>query len=93
MTIENYASIHNSINTCLQIVGFNKTMNSSQDCLECRLISGFGAMGMGAYIWSHAKNKRLLDANVMKVLAGTAFILGIARLSNFQFLKAPKNDT
>lgn len=28
-----------------------------EDCLPCRLISGFGVIGMGAYIYSQAKHR------------------------------------
>lgn len=27
------------------------------DCMPCRLVSGFGVIGMGAYIYSQAKHR------------------------------------
>ena len=43
--------------------------DSPIDCLPCRLVSGFGVIGIGAYIYVQARNKRKLDGAVMKLLA------------------------
>lgn len=32
-------------------------MTKRHDCMPCRLVSGFGVIGMGAYIYSQAKHR------------------------------------
>ncbi|XP_053949277.1 uncharacterized protein LOC129247929 [Anastrepha obliqua] len=64
------------------------TIDKSEDCLACRLISGFGLIAMGAYILSHSKNRRKIEMNAMRLLSGSVMFLGMARLSNANFLKS-----
>lgn len=41
-----------------------------EDCLPCRLVSGFGVIGMGAYIYSQAKHRPAgLGRSVIYVVA------------------------
>ncbi|XP_073819429.1 uncharacterized protein [Musca autumnalis] len=62
------------------------------DCLPCRLISGFGVMGMGAYIYHQAARRKPVERNIMKIISVGAILLGAARLLNMEFLKSTKSD-
>lgn len=57
------------------------------DCLECRLISGFGVIAIGFYIYSQAKRRSKIEANAIKIISGGAICLGVARLLNVPILK------
>lgn len=50
---------------------------SDKDCLACRLVSGFGVVGMGYYIYHHSRNH---SKNSRLILSGVS-------LSNNHFLK------
>uniref|UniRef100_A0A1I8NJR4 Distal membrane-arm assembly complex protein 1-like domain-containing protein n=1 Tax=Musca domestica TaxID=7370 RepID=A0A1I8NJR4_MUSDO len=66
--------------------------NQTEDCLPCRLISGFGVMGMGAYIFHQAGRRKPMERNIMKIISISAVMLGAARLLNMEFLKSTKSD-
>ncbi|XP_050071691.1 uncharacterized protein LOC126559564 [Anopheles maculipalpis] len=55
--------------------------NRHKDCIPCRLISGFGVIGMGMYIALHAqKRPNPLGRYSMFGIATAAGSIGIARL-------------
>ncbi|XP_011193447.1 uncharacterized protein LOC105219173 [Zeugodacus cucurbitae] len=66
--------------------------DNTKDCLACRLISGFGLIAMGAYIFSQSKNRKRLEMNTMRLISGSVVFLGLARLSNSSFLKSSNSD-
>lgn len=41
----------------------------SKDCLECRLISGFGLIGVSAYIYYQAKHRKKWENYTMKTIS------------------------
>lgn len=45
--------------------------DSRKDCLACRLISGFGLIAMGAYIFSQSKNRKKIEMNTMRLISGS----------------------
>lgn len=40
------------------------------DCLSCRLISGFGIIGIGAYIYYQARHRKSLEKYTMNAISG-----------------------
>lgn len=40
-----------------------------QDCLPCRLVTGFGVVGIGLYIYAQAKNRRKMEMYAIRTLA------------------------
>nr|XP_014094017.1 uncharacterized protein LOC106620141 [Bactrocera oleae] len=66
--------------------------DSRKDCLACRLISGFGLIAMGAYIFSQSKNRKKIEMNTMRLISGSVVFLGLARLTNASFLKSSNSD-
>lgn len=66
--------------------------DSRKDCLACRLISGFGLIAMGAYIFSQSKNRKKIEMNTMRLISGSVVFLGFARLTNASFLKSSNSD-
>lgn len=66
---------------------------SDKDCFACRLVSGAGVLGMGAYI-GHFANKRPTGAgrNAMYGLAGAVGFIGIARLFHLYPFKKENAD-
>lgn len=42
---------------------------TSEDCLGCRLISGFGIIGIGAYIYYQARHRRTLEKYTMNAIS------------------------
>ncbi|XP_034665965.1 uncharacterized protein LOC117899794 [Drosophila subobscura] len=69
---------------------WNKDNNSSEvDCLGCRLVSGFGLIGIGFFLLAQAKRRsKPLENYTMKGLAAAVGALGVARLGNAVFLKS-----
>ncbi|XP_075145866.1 uncharacterized protein LOC142220565 [Haematobia irritans] len=65
----------------------------TEDCLSCRLISGFGIIGMGAYIYYQGKRRKPLERYAMNLMSTGAAALGVARLFNMRFLKARKDGS
>lgn len=47
--------------------------DNSNDCLECRLISGFGLIGVSAYIYYQAKHRKKWEVYTMKTLSAGKF--------------------
>ncbi|XP_018785247.1 PREDICTED: uncharacterized protein LOC108966679 [Bactrocera latifrons] len=66
--------------------------DNQKDCLACRLISGFGLIAMGAYIFSQSKNRKKIEMNTMRLISGSVVSLGLARLSNASFLKSSNSE-
>nr|XP_040223657.2 uncharacterized protein LOC120950015 [Anopheles coluzzii] len=57
--------------------------NRHKDCLPCRLVSGFGVIGMGVYIAVQAqKRTKPLGRFTMLGIAAVAGSIGIARLAD-----------
>ncbi|XP_032593629.1 uncharacterized protein LOC6563946 isoform X1 [Drosophila grimshawi] len=75
---------------------YRDNVSESADCIACRLISGFGMIGIGAYLLSQAKRRRSpVEHYAMKSIATDTFsskivagFLGAARLADANFLKA-----
>ncbi|EDV93782.1 uncharacterized protein LOC6563946 isoform X2 [Drosophila grimshawi] len=68
---------------------YRDNVSESADCIACRLISGFGMIGIGAYLLSQAKRRRSpVEHYAMKSIATVAGFLGAARLADANFLKA-----
>ncbi|EDW44701.1 uncharacterized protein LOC6616698 [Drosophila sechellia] len=70
---------------------WNKDNGSNEvDCLACRLVSGFGLLGIGAFLLAQSKKRRSkpLENFTMKGLAAAVGVLGVARLADAKFLKA-----
>lgn len=44
-------------------------VDNNTDCLECRLISGFGLLGVGAYLYYQAKHRKKWENYTMRVLS------------------------
>lgn len=54
----------------------NSIVEKRHDCLGCRLVSGFGVIGIGFYIYSQAKySKRSISRNSMYTIAAGIFFL------------------
>ncbi|XP_037041259.1 uncharacterized protein LOC119077983 [Bradysia coprophila] len=52
------------------------------DCLPCRLVSGFGIIGIGGYIYSQAKHRPAgVGRNLIISTALVASYIGVARLT------------
>ncbi|XP_022215952.2 uncharacterized protein LOC111069984 [Drosophila obscura] len=68
---------------------WNKDSTTSEvDCLGCRLVSGFGLIGIGVYLLAQAKRRsKPLENYTMKGLAAAVGALGVARLGNAEFFK------
>ncbi|EDW83776.2 uncharacterized protein Dwil_GK13494 [Drosophila willistoni] len=67
---------------------YKENVSESADCWACRLISGFGMMGIGAFLLAQAKRRnRPFENYTMKSLAAAAGFLGAARLADANFLK------
>ncbi|XP_039952028.1 uncharacterized protein LOC120769196 [Bactrocera tryoni] len=66
--------------------------DNQKDCLACRLISGFGLIAMGAYIFSQSKNRKKIEMNTMRLISGSVVSLGLARLSNASLLKSNSSE-
>ncbi|KAH8264415.1 hypothetical protein KR038_008332 [Drosophila bunnanda] len=59
-----------------------------EDCLSCRLVSGSGFLGIGAFLLAQSKKRpQPLENYTMKGLAAVAGILGVALLADASFLK------
>ncbi|CAG7836432.1 unnamed protein product [Allacma fusca] len=52
----------------------------SDDCLECRLTSGFGVIGGGAYVAYHARKQSSVGRIVLGVISVGLCGLGLCRL-------------
>ncbi|XP_037945458.1 uncharacterized protein LOC119677944 isoform X1 [Teleopsis dalmanni] len=65
-------------------------MKKDIDCLPCRLVSGFGIIGIGTYLYTQANKRKGFHKNIMVVISAGAVGLGVARLLNMPFLKANK---
>uniref|UniRef100_A0A1A9ZY40 Distal membrane-arm assembly complex protein 1-like domain-containing protein n=1 Tax=Glossina pallidipes TaxID=7398 RepID=A0A1A9ZY40_GLOPL len=62
------------------------------DCLECRLISGIGSIGVGLYLYYQSLQRKRLERYTMKTISAGAVLVGLARLLNMEFLKAPRSQ-
>ncbi|KAH8409700.1 hypothetical protein KR222_001925 [Zaprionus bogoriensis] len=68
---------------------YRENVSESADCIACRLISGFGMLGIGAFVLAQAKRRRSpFEKYTMKSIAAVAGLLGVARLADAEFLKA-----
>ncbi|XP_017119295.1 uncharacterized protein LOC108140807 [Drosophila elegans] len=68
---------------------YKENVSNEVDCVACRLISGIGLLGIGAYILAQAKKRpKPLENYTMKSLAAAVGLLGVARLADANFLKA-----
>ncbi|TDG49547.1 hypothetical protein AWZ03_004038 [Drosophila navojoa] len=68
---------------------YRDNVSESVECVSCRLISGFGMLGIGAFLLSQAKRRRSpVEHYAMKSIAAVAGFLGVARLADADFLKA-----
>ncbi|KAH8280059.1 hypothetical protein KR018_002653 [Drosophila ironensis] len=68
---------------------YRDNVSQEVDCLACRLVSGFGLLGIGAYLLAQAKKRpKPLENYTMKSLAAAVGMLGVARLADANFLKA-----
>eukprot|EP00099_Drosophila_melanogaster_P028543 NP_732261.1 uncharacterized protein Dmel_CG31360 [Drosophila melanogaster] len=70
---------------------WNKDNVSNEvDCLACRLVSGLGLLGIGAFLLAQSKKRQAkpLENFTMKGLAAAVGVLGVARLADANFLKA-----
>ncbi|ALC45728.1 CG31360 [Drosophila busckii] len=55
---------------------YRENVSESADCVACRLISGFGMMGIGGFILSQAKRRRSpLESITMKSIAAGVQIM------------------
>ncbi|XP_037806413.1 uncharacterized protein LOC119600324 [Lucilia sericata] len=64
--------------------------DNSKDCLECRLISGFGLIGVSAYIYYQARHRKRWENYTMNIISAGVGVLGGARLLNLPFLKSTR---
>ncbi|KAH8336001.1 hypothetical protein KR074_003449 [Drosophila pseudoananassae] len=72
---------------------YRDNVSQEVDCLGCRLVSGFGLVGIGAYLLVQSKKRpKLYEQYTMKSLAAAAGLLGVARLADASFLKAPAKE-
>ncbi|XP_017103783.1 uncharacterized protein [Drosophila bipectinata] len=72
---------------------YKDNVSQEVDCLGCRLVSGFGLVGIGAYLLAQSKKRpKLYEQYTMKSLAAAAGFLGVARLADASFLKAPAKE-
>ncbi|KAH8388576.1 hypothetical protein KR093_010262 [Drosophila rubida] len=73
---------------------YRDNISEAADCVACRLISGFGMIGIGAFVLAQAKRRQAPWENyTMKSLAAVAGFLGVARLADANFLKAKIEPT
>ncbi|XP_064550470.1 uncharacterized protein LOC135436709 [Drosophila montana] len=73
---------------------YRDNVSESADCVACRLISGFGMIGIGAFLLAQAKRRRSpVEHYAMKSIAAVAGVLGVARLADADFLKAKTEPT
>ncbi|KAH8369479.1 hypothetical protein KR009_012093 [Drosophila setifemur] len=70
-------------------VWYKDNVSQEVDCLGCRLVSGIGLLGIGAFLLAQSKKRpKPLENYTMKSLAGAVGVLGVARLADANFLKA-----
>uniref|UniRef100_A0A905AWG8 Distal membrane-arm assembly complex protein 1-like domain-containing protein n=1 Tax=Glossina morsitans morsitans TaxID=37546 RepID=A0A905AWG8_GLOMM len=62
------------------------------DCLECRLISGIGSIGVGLYLYYQSLQRKRFERYTMKIICAGAVLVGLARLLNMEFLKATRSQ-
>ncbi|XP_030374459.1 uncharacterized protein LOC115624023 [Scaptodrosophila lebanonensis] len=67
---------------------YRGNVSEDADCVACRLISGIGLLGIGAFLFSQSKRPRPIEKYTMKGLAAVVGALGVARLADANFLKA-----
>ncbi|XP_017005201.2 uncharacterized protein [Drosophila takahashii] len=68
-------------------------VSNEADCLGCRLVSGIGLLGIGAFLLAQSKKRpKPLENYTMKSLAAAVGFLGVARLANANFLKATAEE-
>ncbi|XP_039494087.1 uncharacterized protein LOC120453445 [Drosophila santomea] len=69
---------------------YKDNVSNEVDCLACRLVSGIGLLGIGAFLLAQSKKRRSkpLENYTMKGLAAAVGVLGVARLADANFLKA-----
>ncbi|XP_037945459.1 uncharacterized protein LOC119677944 isoform X2 [Teleopsis dalmanni] len=44
-------------------------MKKDIDCLPCRLVSGFGIIGIGTYLYTQANKRKGFHKNIMVVIS------------------------
>ncbi|XP_037732292.1 uncharacterized protein LOC119563119 [Drosophila subpulchrella] len=72
---------------------YKDNVSNEVDCLACRLVSGIGLLGIGAYLLAQSKKRpKPLENYTMKSLAAAVGLLGVARLGNANFLKATAEE-
>lgn len=70
-------------------VWYKDNVSEELNCLACRLYSGFGLLGIGAYLLVQSKkHPKPLESYTMMSLAATMGVLGVARLADG---KCPEN--
>lgn len=54
---------------------YRENVSESADCMACRLISGFGMMGIGAFVLAQAKRRNSqLEKYTMQSIAAGGYI-------------------
>ncbi|XP_017046955.1 uncharacterized protein LOC108092027 [Drosophila ficusphila] len=71
---------------------YKDNVSNQVDCLACRLVSGFGLLGIGAFLLAQSKTRPKLESYTMKSLAAAVGFLGVARLADANFLKATAEE-
>lgn len=62
---------------------YKDNVSEELNCLACRLYSGFGLLGIGAYLLVQSKKRpKPLESYTMMSLAATMGVLGVARLAD-----------
>ncbi|KAK7573823.1 hypothetical protein V9T40_011014 [Parthenolecanium corni] len=64
-----------------------------KDCLGCKLISGFGLIGIGVYTMRNARRVSGYHQAVMVALALSFNALGTARLLDYEVFPVKANKT
>ncbi|KOC67937.1 hypothetical protein WH47_12267 [Habropoda laboriosa] len=55
--------------------------NRNRDCLSCRIVSGFGIIGSGLYVWHHSKKfQKNIGKTIMYSIGSALLLLGTARV-------------
>ncbi|XP_016976572.1 uncharacterized protein LOC108042687 [Drosophila rhopaloa] len=68
---------------------YKDNVSNEVDCVACRLVSGIGLLGIGAFLLAQSKRRpKPLESNIMKSLAAAVGLIGVARLADANFLKA-----
>ncbi|XP_017076566.1 uncharacterized protein LOC108111556 [Drosophila eugracilis] len=73
---------------------YKDNVSNEVDCVACRLVSGMGLLGIGAFLLAQAKKRpKPLESYTMKGLAAAVGVIGVARLADANFLKATVEES